>query len=365
MQEEEPDPDTLEGVDPDSIDFSAIFPVTGNPAEPPARASPDDARASLVARAGSAVPPGERFIRQQEPVAEQPAAAAFAAEPEPPEPVQAAIPDPMFASAPDFAAEPEPPPVPANDATAEPTLNVPPVDPPGWFSPAEPADWQERERRGGRRTAMALAATVLLAVAGLWGYTEFVDDKPLIVAWDPSSSAYVTPPAAETPATVAAPALPPRPRAEPPPLVLADPEPQPGNPAAATPAPALAMAQPEAAAKPPAAPAPEPEKAEKVKEKEVTKPESAPKPAKPAAKPRAQAAPVAARTKATQAAPKPAARTRPAPVKEASAGTAALSPEEELLRQCRAIGYHADQCVKRGCTVTKFGLACRGGTARR
>jgi hypothetical protein len=32
----------------------------------------------------------------------------------------------------------------------------------------------------------------------------------------------------------------------------------------------------------------------------------------------------------------------------------------ETLRQCRAAGYHATLCIKRGCTATKFGLACRG-----
>ncbi|MBQ5950298.1 hypothetical protein KBW98_22660, partial [Massilia sp. ST3] len=32
----------------------------------------------------------------------------------------------------------------------------------------------------------------------------------------------------------------------------------------------------------------------------------------------------------------------------------------ETLRQCRAAGYHATLCIKRGCSATKFGLACRG-----
>ncbi len=32
----------------------------------------------------------------------------------------------------------------------------------------------------------------------------------------------------------------------------------------------------------------------------------------------------------------------------------------ETLRQCRAMGYHAAQCLKRGCVSTKYGLACRG-----
>jgi hypothetical protein len=46
-----------------------------------------------------------------------------------------------------------------------------------------------------------------------------------------------------------------------------------------------------------------------------------------------------------------------------SAAAAAAAPalsQEETLRQCRAAGYHASQCVRRGCVATKFGLACRG-----
>lgn len=32
----------------------------------------------------------------------------------------------------------------------------------------------------------------------------------------------------------------------------------------------------------------------------------------------------------------------------------------ETLRQCRIAGYHASQCLQRGCMVTKYGLACKG-----
>ncbi len=31
-----------------------------------------------------------------------------------------------------------------------------------------------------------------------------------------------------------------------------------------------------------------------------------------------------------------------------------------LLRACRERGYHAAQCIKRGCSVTEYGFACRG-----
>lgn len=42
----------------------------------------------------------------------------------------------------------------------------------------------------------------------------------------------------------------------------------------------------------------------------------------------------------------------PAPTRE--------SQMAETLRQCRAAGYHAKQCVKRGCVATPYGIACKG-----
>lgn len=32
----------------------------------------------------------------------------------------------------------------------------------------------------------------------------------------------------------------------------------------------------------------------------------------------------------------------------------------ETLRQCRAAGYHAEACIKRGCVATPYGIACKG-----
>lgn len=32
----------------------------------------------------------------------------------------------------------------------------------------------------------------------------------------------------------------------------------------------------------------------------------------------------------------------------------------ETLRLCRSAGYHAAQCLQRGCNATRYGLACRG-----
>jgi hypothetical protein len=34
---------------------------------------------------------------------------------------------------------------------------------------------------------------------------------------------------------------------------------------------------------------------------------------------------------------------------------------EETLLQCRALGYDEQQCIRRECEMTRFGLACRGG----
>jgi pyruvate/2-oxoglutarate dehydrogenase complex dihydrolipoamide acyltransferase (E2) component len=48
---------------------------------------------------------------------------------------------------------------------------------------------------------------------------------------------------------------------------------------------------------------------------------------------------------------KPVRRTAPAPEQDATAAT---------LKACREHGYHPAQCVKRGCSVTKYGFVCRG-----
>jgi hypothetical protein len=50
-------------------------------------------------------------------------------------------------------------------------------------------------------------------------------------------------------------------------------------------------------------------------------------------------------------------------VKETPAVAADPSPRqrrEETLMQCRAHGYDARQCIERACTMTRYGLACKG-----
>lgn len=58
------------------------------------------------------------------------------------------------------------------------------------------------------------------------------------------------------------------------------------------------------------------------------------------------------------------ARKKPVASRVVSARPIAMSPvmypQSELLEACQSYGYNARQCERRGCMVTKFGLACRG-----
>jgi len=56
-------------------------------------------------------------------------------------------------------------------------------------------------------------------------------------------------------------------------------------------------------------------------------------------------------------------KARRAAVPDAPSAAASTSPRqrrEETLMQCRAHGYDARQCIERGCTMTRYGLACKG-----
>jgi hypothetical protein len=61
---------------------------------------------------------------------------------------------------------------------------------------------------------------------------------------------------------------------------------------------------------------------------------------------------VRAVAKAPRRAPPPAPAPDPAAVR--------ASQMAETLRQCRAAGYHAEQCRKRSCVATPYGIACKG-----
>jgi hypothetical protein len=57
------------------------------------------------------------------------------------------------------------------------------------------------------------------------------------------------------------------------------------------------------------------------------------------------------------------AKARRATAREAPAAAAEPSPRqrrEETLMQCRAHGYDARQCIERACTMTRYGLVCKG-----
>jgi len=52
--------------------------------------------------------------------------------------------------------------------------------------------------------------------------------------------------------------------------------------------------------------------------------------------------------------------TKPETKPAAERGMSARQRREETLMQCRALGYDERQCIRRGCAMTRFGLACRG-----
>lgn len=66
------------------------------------------------------------------------------------------------------------------------------------------------------------------------------------------------------------------------------------------------------------------------------------------------------RVRTMAAAPRRPAPRRPAPPPAPTAAELREAQMAETLRQCRAAGYHAQQCVKRGCVATPYGIACKG-----
>jgi hypothetical protein len=58
-----------------------------------------------------------------------------------------------------------------------------------------------------------------------------------------------------------------------------------------------------------------------------------------------------------------AAKARHAQAQDEPPPAAVSSPRqrrEETLMQCRAHGYDERQCIQRACTMTRYGLACKG-----
>jgi hypothetical protein len=187
------------------------------------------------------------------------------------------------------------------------------VDWPGQLPRSEP-HWFDRWGRQATLWGLGLGATALVATGALWLYRESRIDSTLIALARNSS-------------------LPVRP-ARPPALPVA---PAPG---AGPEAPAFAGA--EATAGPA-------QSVQAAKPDPVTlEPERAPPPAivAPAPLP-AQQAPAKART----------ARKSYAVAPETDRARTQMA---DTLRQCRMLGYHAAQCIARGCFTTRYGLVCKG-----
>ena len=222
---------------------------------------------------------------------------------------------------------------------------------PDWARPLppEPPPWTERWGRKALGWTVGLAAAVAVVATAAWMVRETQVESTLAVVADHTPA-----PAAVAPPQAPAPALPATPEPEPPPLRMLPPEP-----VAAVPerAPAedtsLTTAAPQprvAAAAPVKRSPPAVKKPTRVTRKVAQK--TTPKP-------------VRERVLARASVPsRPAPPAPPAPPTRTAVQEAAPPPVEdpltETLRMCRAAGYHATACLKRGCEATRYGLACRG-----
>lgn len=195
--------------------------------------------------------------------------------------------------------------------------------------PDQPAPWTERWGRKALVWTSGLALAAAVIGGGLWLVHERQVESTLALVADQSPPAAAAPEPAATVPMAAAPA-------PLPPLELLEP-------AAPVESEAVEAGTATAAAAAAAAPA--------IAER---KPAS-----KPAPKPRTRK-PTPSRTVAARSAPRPVAAAPQLPRAAAVPERAQETGLEETLRQCRAAGYHATLCIKRGCVATKFGLACRG-----
>ena len=200
------------------------------------------------------------------------------------------------------------------------------------------------------------AGVIALVVAGGMWLSEPREDKGSLAALSARPQAAVAVPAApvsaDKPVTPAPPVLPPA-VTMPAPVMVASPS-QPVPPIA-TPepaAPTIAEVEPKAEV-----PVALPAKPRSVPRRQQPKAVAAvkPKPARLVRRSDRQGVPVAA-----VAAPRPIARAARAPRVAKVSSAPPVSAQERLLKECRAYGYQGDQCVKRGCVLTKFGLACKG-----
>lgn len=294
-------------------------------------------------------------------------------------PVEAPAPPPPHAAPAQTFVPPRVEPSMAPSGAPEPPRAAPRVSPefasfssrePDWSIPLqpEPPPWTERWGRKALGWTVGLAAVVAVAGTAAWMVQETRVESTLAVVADHT-------PAQENPAPPAVPAA--ASASEPgadarPPLRLLTPAPvatapvEAGPPradlddnvpvAAASGSAEIGTSEPAAVA-PPAAtskavakpPAPKPA-AKRVQERRVAAAASA-RPTRPEPK---KQPPKPARERVAAPAPAPPTRTVSAEQPDPE------SPLAETLRLCRAAGYHATACLKRGCEATRFGLVCRG-----
>ena len=288
-------------------------PVSGGAAHPTPPSAPPPAPGPKVWMGRPASPTPSEYSPDFTPPAQQ--APAQAVEPtEPPKPT-------------------EPPTAPAPPAQAAPS--VPPIHVVGESRPPT-----RTASRAGTLGA-CLLGVIMAGLIGMWMYKETkLDNTMALLAHTSAPAAGFPEPSPSSPAP--APATNATPSAELPPMVMLK---EPGGRADPVDTPARAVPNP---APPPA----------------HARADTALTQARTAANPAQAPAPLAhrSRTKAPVLAsipPKPAPRlpkTAPAP----AATPARADSMAETLRLCRAAGYHTTQCIERGCTATRYGLACRG-----
>ncbi|MFC5480899.1 hypothetical protein [Massilia suwonensis] len=280
-------------------------------------------------------------------------------------------PEPTIPRAPVFAPQrdPAPDPDPAHgrtipqDPVFDFTLPTPQAQAAEPFTPSHSWPTPSRQRRS-LWTAAALVAA-LLAGGGWWAYQEYRDVGSLAflasqsqemrqdsTAADRTASAATQPaPAAAMPERARAPEVPPP---EVPPLVMLPPEPPAALKTEQSPSSPPEQAAPALAPEPASQAAPEPEA---VAEQRSVFP--LPKSLSQASGEQSDAAaePAPRKSKPKREPVRQLARVSAIEPEKPLAGEGAMSA---LLRACREHGYHAAQCVKRGCSLTQYGFACRG-----
>ena len=190
--------------------------------------------------------------------------------------------------------------------------------------------WIDRWARKVATATMVVIAALLLAVAGAWFYRESMDERAMVVLAKqtiPERTGPAVPAVQAAMAAAIAPALP-----------TTD---GPSSVAASTPAGKEPVAEPARATN---APLPEPP-ARKEGDKAAT----------------ARLARAPAGTASNYRDNRDSEKSGPGTV--AARNEAAAEKRNKLaetLKQCRVAGYHEAQCLKRGCSMTRYGLACKG-----